>query len=44
MKDWQFFVLLGTIYAAPFLHKRYAQVCSVVFVAIGAAYYYWCNA
>lgn len=40
MKDWQFFVLLGTIYAAPFLPKRYAQVCSFVFLVIAAAHYY----
>ena len=40
MKDWQIFVLLGAIYAAPFFPKRYAQVCGVVFAAIGVAYYY----
>lgn len=42
MKDWQLFILLSTIYAAPHLPPGYARVCSVVFalVAIGS-YYFW---
>ena len=42
MKDWQFFVLLSTIYAAPYLPQGYARVASVVFalVALGS-YYFW---
>lgn len=42
MKDWQFFLLMGAIYAAPYLPPGYARVCSVVFalVAIGS-YYFW---
>lgn len=42
MKDWQFFTLLATIYAAPFLPPGYARVCSAIctFVALGC-YYFW---
>lgn len=41
MKDWQFFILLGAIYGAPHLPRRYALVCSAVgtFVALGFYYF-----
>lgn len=44
MKDWQLFILLGAIYAAPHLPPLYARVCAAIctFVALGC-YYFWGN-
>lgn len=39
MKDWQFFTLLATIYAAPHLNERYSMVASILFCLSALAYY-----
>lgn len=41
MKDWQFFCLLATIYAAPYINRYWAGAMSAVFTGVSLVAYYW---